>query len=577
MTPASEYRLILPRATYLAARARNAMHRPIFIGAVSVGTFVTALVALIVVPQQAQKAAQAIAPKPGERPDTVPLAQAAAAASARVAATESALSTARVRAAMMSQATFDTLDPALAARRDSLNRRLTQLEALLARTETAPLAASYRALGESPELSGHAAVRVLLDSLSEIERERDASATSGGADPVFVALTARATEIGRAIQNVAVARRDSLRTAIASLVPPARPSASELAQADTTRRIAAHESAVAALATANAQLDAARRRVQELDRRAERARALANPLSAPPYAMLASAIVFGMVLGFGAALAQELRRPRIADEREAERIAGVRVISVIRPRPPSPERGRRMADRVAPPHIDPANDAHQLVWLFVAPPPSALLMLTISGENSLIAAIIAANLGALAAEEARNAIVIDTDSRSSPASSALRLPAEPGLLDIVNGRVGWPEATQHATIGRDRVIGVVPSGLYQSSGDSARIAELLRRDAARMGRHYDTVFIVASETTTLSGLPGALPMHDVIYCAQLGVTRHAHLKNAIQSIRLAGGNPLGIVLWDDIAPMPIAPREAAAGIAPQRTAEMEALVASRAR
>jgi len=576
MTPAPEYRLILPRATYLAARARNAMHRPIFIGAVSVGTFVTALVALIVVPQQAQKAAQAIAPKPGERPDTVPLTQAVAAANARVIATDAALSSARVKAAMLSQATFDTLDPVLTARRDSLNRRLTQLEALLARTETAPLAASYRALGESPELSGHATVRILLDSLGEIERERDASATSGGADPVFVALTARVTEIGRAIQGMGVARRDSLRTAIAALAPPARPSASELAQADTVRRIAAHESAIGALATATAQLDAARRRLQEIDRRAERARALANPLSAPPYAMLASAIVFGMVLGFGAALTQELRRPRIADEREAERIAGVRVISVIRPRPPSPERGRRMADRAAPPHIDPANDAHQLVWLFVAPPPSALLMVTISGENSLIAAIIAANLGALAAEEARNVIVIDTDSRSSPVSSALRLAPDPGLLDIVNGRIGWPEATQHATIGRDRVIDVVPSGAYQSSGDSGRIAELLRRDAARLARHYDTVLIVASKTTTLSGLPGSLPMHDVIYCAQLGITRHAELKNAIQSIRLAGGNPLGVVLWDDVPPMPIAPPEAA-GMPPQRTAEMEALVGSRAR
>jgi len=576
MTPASEYRLILPRAMYLAARARNAMHRPIFIGAVSVGTFVTALVALVVVPQQAQKAADAIAPKPGERPDTVPLAQATAAANARVIATDSALSTARIRAATLSQAMFDTLDPQLTARRDSLNRRLNQLEALLARTETAPLAASYRALGESPELSGHSSVHLLLDSLSEIERERDASATSGGADPVFVALTSRATEIGRAIQNVGIARRDSLRSAIAALAPPARPTPSELAQADTMRRLAAHESALAALSTANAQLEAARRRVQEVDQRAERARELANPLSAPPYAMLASAIVFGMVLGFGAALTQELRRPRIADEREAERIAGVRVISVIRPRPPSPERGRRMADRAAPPHIDPANDAHQLVWLFVAPPPSALLMVTISGENSLIAAIIAANLGALAAEEARNVIVIDTDSRSSPVSSALRLAPDPGLLDIVNGRIGWPEATQHATIGRDRVIDVVPSGAYQSSGDSGRIAELLRRDAARLARHYDTVLIVASKTTTLSGLPGSLPMHDVIYCAQLGITRHAELKNAIQSIRLAGGNPLGVVLWDDVPPMPIAPPEAA-GMPPQRTAEMEALVGSRAR
>src|SRR5205823_13837621 len=85
MTLTSEYRLILPRATYLAARARNAMHRPIFIGAVSVGTFVTALVALVIVPQQAQRAAQAIAPKPGERPDTVVLANAVAGANARIA------------------------------------------------------------------------------------------------------------------------------------------------------------------------------------------------------------------------------------------------------------------------------------------------------------------------------------------------------------------------------------------------------------------------------------------------------------------------------------------------------------
>src|SRR5436305_3907378 len=103
MTPTSEYRLILPRAAYLAARARNAMHRPIFIGAVSVGTFVTALVALVVVPQQAQRRAQAIAPRPGERPDTVVLVQAVTTANAGVAATDSALSVARVKAAILSQ------------------------------------------------------------------------------------------------------------------------------------------------------------------------------------------------------------------------------------------------------------------------------------------------------------------------------------------------------------------------------------------------------------------------------------------------------------------------------------------
>jgi Mrp family chromosome partitioning ATPase len=573
----AEYRLIVPRATWMAARARNALHRPIFIGAVSVGTFVTALVALVVVPQQAQRAAQAIAPKPGERPDTISLSQAVATADERLASADSSLNGARVKAAMLAQTAVDTLDPMLIARRDSLGRRLADLDQLLTRTESAPLAASYRALAESPELAGQPNVKVLVDSLSDIERERDAAGTSGGADPVFVALTARATEIGRSLQTIARTRRDALRSEIAALAPPPRPSASELAQADTVRRLLARDSARAALATATARLENARRVVQELDRRAERARELANPMSAPPYAMLASAIVFGMVLGFGAALVQELRRPRIADEHEAERVAGVRVISVIRPRPPSPERGRRMADRVAPPHIDPGNDAHQLVWLFVAPPASSLLMLTIAGESPAIAAIIAANLGAVAADEARNVILIDTDAASSPVASALRINAQPGLDDIIDGRIGWPEATQHATIGRDRVIDVVASGTGLPLPDVQEISDVLRRDAARLARHYDTVVVVASKELTMSGLPGVLPMHDVLYCARLGYTRHADLKQAIQGIRLAGGNPLGIVLWDDLEPTPLTPAEIAAGVRHARTAEMEAFVAGRAR
>jgi tyrosine-protein kinase Etk/Wzc len=236
-----------------------------------------------------------------------------------------------------------------------------------------------------------------------------------------------------------------------------------------------------------------------------------------------------------------------------------------------------MADRAAPPHIDPANDAHQLVWLFVAPPASSLLMLTLTGESPLIAAIIAANLGALAAEEARSVIVIDTDSTSSPVSSALRLPPRPGLQDILDNRVSWPEATRHATIGRDRVIDVVPSGVGHSATDSARVSDLLRRDAARMARHYDTVVIVASQATTFSGLPGVLPMHDVVYCARLGLTRHADLRQAMQSIRLGGGNPLGLVLWDDVDPTAATPAEMTAAAAPPRTAEMEPLVGSRTR
>jgi hypothetical protein len=45
----------IPRAVWLTARARNTVHRPVFIGAVSFGTFVAALVALVVAPQQSRR------------------------------------------------------------------------------------------------------------------------------------------------------------------------------------------------------------------------------------------------------------------------------------------------------------------------------------------------------------------------------------------------------------------------------------------------------------------------------------------------------------------------------------------
>src|SRR5207244_12211040 len=114
---------------------------------------------------------------------------------------------------------------------------------------------------------------------------------------------------------------------------------------------------------------------------------------------------------------------------------------------------------------------------------------TITGQSSLIAAIVAANLGAVAAEEARNVIVIDTDGQSSPVSSALRISVQPGLQDIIDGRVSWPEATRHATIGRDRVIDVVPSGVGLAPADVRQVSDLLSRDAAIMARHYVTILL----------------------------------------------------------------------------------------
>jgi hypothetical protein len=105
----------------------------------------------------------------------------------------------------------------------------------------------------------------------------------------------------------------------------------------------------------------------------------------------------------------------------------------------------------------------------------------------------------------------------------------------------------------------------------------LHREAARLARHYDTVLVVASKEHVFGGLAGALPMHDVLYCARVAHTRHVDLRKAIVGIRQGGGRPLGLVLWDDAPPALLTPEELAAGPRHMRTAEMEAFVASRAR
>ena len=217
----------------MTARARNALRRPVFIGAVSVVTFVASLVALIVVPQQAKRAANAIRPAAAARPDTLPTMNSLLTAERQVAAAESAIVRTRVQltsliaataAASASDTTASGAPVSSAARnsRDSLTGEIDVLGRLLMRADNAPLLGSYRALAEAAPMRGDAQVKQLLDSLVEIERERESYNAVGGVDPVFVALTARANELGRNIQALVVGRRSALQRELAARNVPLR-------------------------------------------------------------------------------------------------------------------------------------------------------------------------------------------------------------------------------------------------------------------------------------------------------------------------------------------------------------------
>ena len=547
-------------AAWIGARARNALRRPLFITTVSVLTFAVSLLALIVVPQQARKAAAAIRPPAASRPDTESTVTAMREAGRQISAADSALVRSRSELTQLVVATAaanaaDTaasgalLSADVRARRDSLTEQVALLGRLISRSENGPLLGSYRALAQAAPMQGDARVKPLLDSLVEIERERDSYSAVGGVDPVFVSLTSRANELGRNIEALADARRTALTKDLTALAPPAPVISTALASRplpDTLARAKERDAARLAAAGVANQLARERTELLALDAREQRASELAN-VGASPSAMLAAALVFGAVLGFGVVLFDEVRRPRVADGHEAERATGVRVLGEIRQLPLPPERGRRTIDRSAPSFLDPGSDGHQLIYLTIVTSGANTVMLTVTGDSPAVAAIIAINFAAIAADEARHTLLVDTDGAASTVAATLRIRPSVGVSGVANGKADWQKVIRNAHLGRDRTIDVVPSGEGVVSVDE--LTALLQRDAAMLSRGYDAIILVSALDQVIAGVPAAMPVSDVLYCIRAGQTSIAELKSSLEAIEQSGAHTRGIVMWN--APDPV--------------------------
>jgi Mrp family chromosome partitioning ATPase len=633
------------RAAWAAARARNALrHRGLLVtGAVL--ALVLALGALVLVPREAMRAARSAAPRPGEKVDTTALAGAVLAEQRAYAQADSSVSAGRAAAARARQVLLAAraraaaaLPPATPATRDSLSAALGALERLIARAQTSPLPSSYRALAESPELRGDARVRVLVDSLDEVEREREAFGVVGGVDPIYVSLTNTATRLGRAIEAVAERRRTALRDALTASEstpavggPPAAAPGAALpgaaapgvtaaaptggagsppqAQDATTpaqpadpataagaagtpagpRALSAADSATLAaipvadtvgdavrrdaartrLAQAEAALRAARARNEAVDRRVAAARARAN-FDTPPLAMLGAALAVALVAGFATALGGEVRRPRVADAREAERVTRTRVLAVVRPEAVIAERARRRADVDVPPLVDTSVESYRLLYLSMAATGAAVPVVTVVGAEAAIAAAVAANVAAIAAEDGRSTLVVDADMGRAAASVALGGAMRQGMADVLRAGLPVAEVIVPVPLGRGHTIDLLPAGLAptpplvrdatrdlppgaQRHDDDPVVLgsafEPLREDLARLARRYDLTVVSIAPTEVDRGAQSVLVAPDVIVCARAGHTPLTGLAREITRLRALGARVRGLVLWEGEPPV----------------------------
>lgn len=531
----------------MSSRSRNASRRFAVIGIAGGLVFLAALIAFVLVPRQATRAAVRVSATLEERPDSNRAVVIRNRAAAQIALADSMLDAARKTIAPPPAAVVDTFPPAAIAERQTLSEEVATLNRLIERADNAPLPASYRALATAPSLAGDPVVRALLDSLADIERERDAFGTVGGVDPVYVALTSRATAVGRSIQAIAETKRTEARQRLALLRPAPAP-LPQRPQVDTAQFLAqraANERVYADAVRTLAQMKAVNDRI---DRESEHARDLAN-VGAPPLAMLAAALVLALSLGFGVSLFLELRRPSIADAREAEQVSGVRVLSVIRPTELPLERSRRQADVVAPPLIDVVSESYRKLYLHLAATEANVPVVTVAGDDAAVVATVAANVAAAAAYEARSTLLVDVDPASSTIASIFRIHSNPGLAGIITGAADWPEAIVQTTIGRDRVLDVLPSGTRKASMSDPAVAQRIRGDFARMERRYDLIVIAAPTSYVRRRESSIIPSPDVVLCARVAHTRIARLKAEVDALRNLDLRIHGLVLWEDELPV----------------------------
>jgi len=528
---------------WMAARARNALRRVVVFGIVGGAVFIAALIAFVLVPRNASRKAWLVAAQMEAKSDSSPAAAARDRYLAEVTAFDSALNGARRAANPVPAPVIDTFPPAVRAQRDTLSAQLSTLNRLIDRAENAPLPTSYRALAASPEVAADPRVRILLDSLAGIERDRNAFGAVGTVDPVYLALTSRANAIGRSIQAVADAKRGEIRGKLALIRPTSPPVPKPTIMVDTAKLLAQRATAQQSYATAARQVDQIRTKNSRIDRESARARELSN-VGAPPWAMLAAAAVLALAVGFAASFGTELKRPHIADLREAEQVSGARVLTVIRPPEVVVERSRRQADVEAPPLIDVVSESYRTLYLHIASVEASVPIVTITGDDPGIVATVAANLAASAAYEARSTLLVDVDPTTCSVASVLRIRPDPGLSGIITGSSTWPEAIVPTTIGRDRPLDVLPSGTRRSGLPESNVVEEVKRELARMQRRYDFIIIAAPTSYVQRSASSIIPAPDVILCARIAHTTVGGLKTAVDTLRGADMRIHGLVLWD---------------------------------
>ena len=579
------------RTVWTEARARNAAKRVWLIASVGVFALTTTVLVLVMLPREVNRVLNVRIDALPKLSDTVSL-------EARV--DSARMLQQRADSSLQALRTADADRVAVAAQKDEpalgvpgISPATTTSEARrdlglrVARARSAPLVDSYRGVGEAELLRSDARARALLDSLNDVDKNREAYAALGGADARYAALTARITSIGQRLVAIAdqhltnatlsqtvtlpprtvptppVATaadaggaekslaRDSttLPSDTAALAPQVRFNADSVADRLAKATL---DSTALQLTNASQALERARQANADIIRRRDATRA-AFSVVIPPGAMLLAALAIGLAIGYGVAFAVELRQPRIADVAEVERVTGVRVI--VHTGTVRALRQRRSSDNSTPAVIDSSSDSYQLLHVTLTGFGDTTRVVRVMSDSALLTATVGINLAAAAAREARAALLVDADSQSHLANSLLGITNASGIVEAMSVPSTLPSHIVRVAVGRDQYLKALFQGGSKSRknekhtatahDDAARLTEF-EQQFRELAKEADlTVVLVSNEADKARPW---LPPSDVILCARLGSTRLNWLMRSVLHLRASGIRLRAVLVWAADAP-----------------------------
>lgn len=560
------------RTAWMAARARNAAKRGGLIAAVGLLAVTTTMLLLVLLPREMNRAVRARIDALPANVDTIPLQADLTGALDRLRNAEANLQALRVAyvdriaSAASSSSVPNTGGAGTSVDGPEQSDTRKELGLRVARARAAPLVENFRVVGEADLLRNDARARALLDSLNDVNRDREAYAALGSPDARYAAMTARISTLGQRILLIAeqrLASNASSSSVSASATPPASVAPSATAAKDTTRvdqrptdtstivqpeRFSgdsiADRAARELLESAKAQLQVAEQNIKaarELNARTDTARIeaeRASPARVPPIAMLLAALVTGLAVGYGVAFYLEVKRPRIADAAEVERVTDTRVIVHSgASRAQQAQFARGSGADALPPVVDLASESYQLLHITLTGFGDTSREVQVVSNDIVLGATVGINLAAAAVRDSRATLLIDASAPPTIVSRLLRQaknkPASVTTADSIQSQVA------RSRVGRDVYVDTLAIADARSEVAQQQLDDLVRD-------HDFTVIVQAGADEPEHPFP--LPVVDAIICARVGVTKLEWLTTRTAELRAQNRRVRAVLLWATRSP-----------------------------